>query len=379
MDATVGTNDDGPCTLFLGDSGCGKSSLIQSFLKPTSTKEPKSTFALEYNFARRSKGSSSSSSSNDTKLVSHIWELGGDMYESKLLEIPITSRNLSNCSIVIVCDLSKPRNILSSLLRWINVAKEIVNKRISDVKAVNAAIITTLKENCMSHYKESKDASRVKPFEVPLYIILNKFDVYKTYGATEKKLLLQVVRFVGHYYGASIFTSSISDITLKESFRMYCSNIVFCSSMKSMLDINIDRSTTITAGRDDFESILLGGSVGSGSNSDSMSQYLSSSGVTRDCWTRFGDQMKAAFGASDSVPDQSLIDNGTADGNKDENEFPEIDIDNVRAQRDALLVRYLQEAERKELMLLKMNSTSNNSDSKDIDEGSKSSSRSRKK
>jgi GTPase SAR1 family protein len=59
-------------TLFVGDSGSGKSTLIQSFLKPSNTKvspyiivfidntndtnfmkAPKSTFALDYNFARR--------------------------------------------------------------------------------------------------------------------------------------------------------------------------------------------------------------------------------------------------------------------------------------------------------------------------------------
>ena len=45
--------------LFVGDSGSGKSSLINSFLKASSTKQPKPTFALDYSFARK-KGSSSS-------------------------------------------------------------------------------------------------------------------------------------------------------------------------------------------------------------------------------------------------------------------------------------------------------------------------------
>jgi GTP-binding protein EngB required for normal cell division len=40
-------------TVFVGESGCGKSSLIQTFLKPTANKDPKPTFALEYNFARK--------------------------------------------------------------------------------------------------------------------------------------------------------------------------------------------------------------------------------------------------------------------------------------------------------------------------------------
>ena len=61
--------------LFVGDAGSGKSTLIQSFLKPTVTKEPKPTFALEYAFARR-KVTTSGSTSTTGKTVAHIWELG---------------------------------------------------------------------------------------------------------------------------------------------------------------------------------------------------------------------------------------------------------------------------------------------------------------
>lgn len=83
-------------TLFVGDSGSGKSTLIQTFLKPSVTKEPKSTFALEYNFARKKGGSGGkdSNSNSSGRNVAHIWELGGDIYEPKLLEIPV-STNIS--------------------------------------------------------------------------------------------------------------------------------------------------------------------------------------------------------------------------------------------------------------------------------------------
>ncbi len=48
---------DDPCIVVLGNSKSGKSSLIQCFLKPTVTKDPKPTVALDYNFARKKAGS----------------------------------------------------------------------------------------------------------------------------------------------------------------------------------------------------------------------------------------------------------------------------------------------------------------------------------
>ena len=46
--------------LFVGDSGCGKTTLINSFLKANSSKQPKPTYALDYAFARKKNSSSSS-------------------------------------------------------------------------------------------------------------------------------------------------------------------------------------------------------------------------------------------------------------------------------------------------------------------------------
>lgn len=38
--------------VFVGDSQCGKSTLIQTFLKPSAAKDTKPTIALEYSYAR---------------------------------------------------------------------------------------------------------------------------------------------------------------------------------------------------------------------------------------------------------------------------------------------------------------------------------------
>lgn len=333
-------------TLFVGDSGSGKSTLIQSFLKPSVTKEPKSTFALEYNFARKKAGSGSGMGGE--RSVAHIWELGGDIYEPKLLEIPI--KTLSNLSVVIVCDLSKPQNAMSSLLRWIGLVRDVVNKRIGELKATNAPHAATVRDNAMKSFREhQRDGTRVRPCEVPLYIVANKFDSFKGLGSAERRQVYQCLRFVAHYNGATLVTASSADLSLKESFRSLCNTICFGSSLKSMCETSVEKPLAVTVGRDDFENIMLGNSSGSGG--DSLSQFITAQGVTRECWTRLSDLLKSFFGPADVGPEG--ID-GIEEG-REENEFPEAEVDSMRAQRDVALAKYLQEAERKELMLSKMN------------------------
>eukprot|EP01031_Cornospumella_fuschlensis_P035005 gene35005-42392_t len=80
--------------LFAGDSQCGKSSLIQSFLKPTSSsKENKPTIALEYNFARKTQNTPNG---NAQKYICHVYEIGGDLVDSRLLDVVLTKDSLPN-------------------------------------------------------------------------------------------------------------------------------------------------------------------------------------------------------------------------------------------------------------------------------------------
>jgi hypothetical protein len=79
--------------------------------------------------------------------------------------------------------------------------------------------------------------------------------------------------------------------------------------------------------------------------------YVSSSGLTKDCWGRLADQLKAVFGEP-VIPAAS---DREADDQTQENEYPEADVDAMRAQRDLVLERYIIEKERKEATLSKMN------------------------
>ena len=49
---------------------------------------------------------------------------GGDIFEPGLLEIPITVKSLQSAAVMIIVDLSKPQNLVESLLKWIKAIRE---------------------------------------------------------------------------------------------------------------------------------------------------------------------------------------------------------------------------------------------------------------
>lgn len=339
-------------TIFVGDAGSGKSTLIQGFLKPNVSKEPKPTFALEYNFARK-KGSQASS-----KSIAHIWEMGGDIWEPKLLEMALTARTLATTVVVICCDLSKPQNALACLQRWIKLSRELIKRRISELQSSDPDAVAALRNAAASQYQEHpNDAPRARPCEIPLYIVGTKYDIFKTMNSGDRRSVTQLIRFVAHYHGTSFIATSSAETSLKESFRNVLSGICFRATPKVQCETSIDKPMFITAGKDDFEAILLS-SVSKDGSSDSssgstkskllysetdVSNFVSPQGLTRDCWSRFAEHLNSVFGSADPSPEQLHNESISDESNKaEDNEFPEAEIDEMRAQRDVALQRYIQ-------------------------------------
>ncbi len=89
-------------------------------------------------------------------------------------------------------------------------------------------------------------------------------------------------------------------------------------------------------------------------NSDSdVGNFLGKDGVTKDCWKRLADHLQATF---DLPPDTDSSRHQYKDDGElpPEVDHPEPEVDEMRAQRDMLLVRYIQEAERREAMQARM-------------------------
>ena len=289
-----------------------------------------------------------------------------------MLEIPISSKTLSSVSVIIVVDLSKPQNVVESLLKWIKATREVIAKRMGELKATNNLAARAMKDAARAQYADNSDKARVKPSDVPVFIVATKWDTLRSKGVSsaDKRSILQALRFIAHYSGASLFCTSVTDSSLKEVFRGIMGSICFRTFTKPLSEISLDKPLYISVGCDNFESILLGAKPGEPASaaplSDSKSlrlvrsaaeiaEFITADGLTKACWSKFKDFFVEVFGAPDMKGHSSAGEAGVdTDAPMADNEFPESEIDAVRAERDIQLQRYIQEADRKESLLRKM-------------------------
>eukprot|EP01039_Chlorochromonas_danica_P003360 gene3360-3683_t len=356
--------------IFLGDGQGGKSSLIQAFLKPTASKDVKPTIALEYNFARRT-------TATGAKSVAHLYEIGGDFLEGSLAEVILNKNYLGQTTLCIILDLSKPHNTLTSLLRTLTFLKKVVAKKTEEVQASNVHALTALRSMISTAYEGHPDIAKLRPLEVSLLVVGTKYSSFKTLQGGEKKLLLQCMRFVCHYFGASLLCIDLNDPTAREVYRSLMGNIAFRQPVKAVQEVN-EKYVCITRGMDTFDNILLSDLASSSAalegnpkvkyrmvaSAEEAGLYLSNKGVTKGCWGLISDLCTAAFGTPDPTPSSALddggarIETGNDDGESKENTdnpFPEAEIDDMRAAKTVALQRFMQEMERRRDMAAKMN------------------------
>jgi dynein light intermediate chain 2, cytosolic len=266
--------------LFVGDSGSGKSSLINSFLKASSTKQPKPTFALDYSFARKKVATSFSSSGG--KSVAHVWELGGDINEPGLLDVPISVQNLTSLSVIVCCDLSKPHNVLKSVRKWIKVVREVLARRFIAYEATNGKKFE-VDELRKGQFEGHCDKKMLSLFKIPLYVIANKYDIFRDTGSVERRSTMQILRFVSHYYGATFMCASSVDSSLRDNFKNFINSVCFKLPLRQAYETNHEKAVYVFAGKDSFENILLGNKSGDSSGPESSHGSGSSSKVGRCC------------------------------------------------------------------------------------------------
>merc|ERR1719316_2624714 len=109
--------------LFCGMKKSGKTALIDRFINPTKDEKdmPKSTVALDYKFARYASETSTS------KVLAHIYDLGGDENFEELVKMPVSSATCGNLVLAITLDTSEPHLVVPSLEKWLRVLREHVH------------------------------------------------------------------------------------------------------------------------------------------------------------------------------------------------------------------------------------------------------------
>ena len=364
---TTGSKLDTQSTLFfVGSSGCGKSTIIQNFLKPNSKKEQKPTFSLEYNFVRRK--------TQGGKALVHLWELGGDVYEEDLLKVPICSKNIENLTVIVCIDLSSPQNILVNTKHWLELIRRTIDNVISSSRNINIQNNSNLNN---FEDENSTEKLRIDPIKIPIIIMATKWDTLKarTMSTADRRLLFQVLRYIAHYYGASLYCSGLG----VDSTRSFLTKLCFQgpSGLKSNNATSLDRPINVLAGTDSFETIFEDENNDQSSYRTPIHEAIppSSSVPGDNHWRVLRDVLEEIFDKANPPPDANSQNRPLID----ENTYPEHEIDEERVERRAVLERYIMEQQRLEIMRAKANaknssasssktsSSSSRRDSKDVD------------
>ncbi|XP_073691186.1 cytoplasmic dynein 2 light intermediate chain 1 [Garra rufa] len=228
---------------FMGSKAGGKTTILLRFLDRDEAAKP--TLALEYTFGRRARGH------NTPKDIAHLWELGGGISLSDLVQIPITADNISSLSVVLVLDLSKPNVLWETMERLLDSAR-------SQLEKVSASLQKTGESRSSKQrvlHKDYPDRELINPFPVPLLIVGSKFDIFQDFDSEKRKVICKTLRFLAHFYGASLmFTSSKSEATMSKS-RTFVNQLAFGTERPKSVSTDTSKPLAIPAGFDSFSQI----------------------------------------------------------------------------------------------------------------------------
>ncbi|XP_062827455.1 cytoplasmic dynein 2 light intermediate chain 1 isoform X3 [Anolis carolinensis] len=227
--------------------GKGKTTIILRCLDRDEI--PKPTLALEYTFGRRAKGH------NTPKDIANFWELGGGTSLMDLIPIPITTANIRTFAVVLVLDLSKPNELWPTMESLLQVTRKHVDRVITKLGQTNPKAATEIKQKMWNNLpKDHPDRELIDPFPIPLVVIGSKYDMFHEFDSEMKKIICKTLRFVSHYYGASlVFTSKSEALLLKT--RTLINHLAFGFDRGKSMSLDQNKPLFIPAGMDSLSQI----------------------------------------------------------------------------------------------------------------------------
>ncbi|XP_038592970.1 cytoplasmic dynein 2 light intermediate chain 1 [Micropterus salmoides] len=328
---TEGGEEDGGETVsertvfLLGSKAGGKTSIL---LRCIDRDEPsKPTLALEYTFGRRARGH------NTPKDIAHLWELGGGTFLSDLVQIPITPVSITSLSVILVLDLSKPNALWRTMEKLLQAATAQLEKVSSQAQQAQKAK-PGAKHQMPVHSatrvlpKDYPDRELISPFPVPLLIIGSKYDIFQEFDSDKKKVICKTLRFLAHYYAASLIFTSIKSESLMSKTKSFFSHLAFGLDRGKTLSCDSTKPLVIPAGLDSFSQI------GSPPTTDVDITSLHAKNP-KDLWKKVYEHV---FPQENTSEQRELKDPA-----KDP-QYSEPQIDAMRAQKDQELEQYKRNA-----------------------------------
>ncbi|XP_029926683.1 cytoplasmic dynein 2 light intermediate chain 1 [Myripristis murdjan] len=313
-------------TVFLlGSKAGGKTSILLRCLDRD--EPPKPTLALEYTYGRRARGH------NTPKDIAHLWELGGGISLSDLIQIPITALNIKSLAVILVLDLSKPNALWGTMERLLQTTQAHVEKACSQAQRAGKAKAGA-KQKASSQPaarvlpKDYPDRELISPFPVPLLIIGSKYDIFQEFDSEKKKVVSKTLRFVAHYYAASLIFTSIKSESLMLKTKSFFSHLAFNLDRGKSLSTDYNKPLIIPAGSDSFSQI--GSPPSTNVNIDSLHAKN-----PKDLWEKVYEHV---------FPSESFSEHRELKDPARDPQYSEPQIDAMRAQKDQELEQYKRNA-----------------------------------
>jgi len=319
-----GRSGDDNSVFFVGGKNSGKTSIILRFLDRNEASKP--TVALEYTYARRSKGH------NMAKDIGHIWELGGGTWLSKLMDIPLNPETLLHTGVFIVVDLSNPAEIWSTLETLLAEARSRIETVITDMKADHPDGRETLRRKAWERLGEvQEDKAMIDPFPVPLVIVGSKCDLFQEFDSEKRKIICKTLRFVAHTNGATLQFFSLKIENLVTRLRALITNHLFGTTPSKQMQQEYSKPLMIPAGLDSLAAI---GNVPLSDKDIGRVNARRPIELWKHCFTSFFPQT--------NTDNPTQVDDPAKDP-----QYAEQAIDNLRLQKDEELERYKKMSDRR--------------------------------
>ncbi|CAH8837591.1 unnamed protein product [Trichobilharzia szidati] len=192
-----------------------------------------------------------------TRAVSHIWELGGGSKLSDLIDVLITPNNILNLHLILVVDLSKPTELWDTVDNLLKSASSRVEQIFSRLRQKNITHIqNTLNENLRKKISSTHpDVELLNPFPLPLTFLGTKYDIFREFSNEQQNLISKTMRFLSHYYGASLYFSSIREDELLKKTRILLNHIAFGGKITFNEQMKTGKPLAIPVGMDSFSNI----------------------------------------------------------------------------------------------------------------------------
>ncbi|XP_041644690.1 cytoplasmic dynein 2 light intermediate chain 1 [Cheilinus undulatus] len=313
-------------TVFLmGSKAGGKTSILLRCLDRDEPSRP--TLALEYTFGRRARGH------NTPKDLAHIWELGGGTSLSDLAQIPITPVSIRSLSVILVLDLSKPNALwgtMEKLLKAAHAQLEKVYSRAQQEQRTKPGA----KHQTVVHVaarvlpKDFPDRELISPFPVPLLIIGSKYDLFQEFDSDKKRVINKTLRFIAHFYAASLIFTSIKSESLLSKTKGFFSHLAFGLDRGKTVSSDPNKPLIIPAGSDSF------GQIGSPPTTDMDINSLHAKNP-KDLWRKVFERV---------FPEENTSEQKELKDPAKDPRYSEPQIDAMRVQKDQELDQYKRNA-----------------------------------